>query len=427
MADASRNNGITDGGVDESEVDDSDVDEKPPTTDASVDDTQADVTSESRVSSIIDDEGQLFGLINVVDALVILVVLAIGVAGIALVAGIGGETDTRYATIDAGTQPEHIANQISAGDEWATDGSAGDLTVTDVYRYVPSNTNDGSSDEVGILIQAQVNGTTIETDGETSAQTQPIEFAGEPLRFGRSLEIATNQYVINSEVIDISQEPTGLNTNSQPLAVQTEVDSATAEAIQPGDSFRVGDDPIVTVESVTMYPTGDLDVRRVILGVTAETRTVDDTVIFGDRSLRTGGTLPIRTSQYELDTTVIRQGSLEEPGVPTTRTVTIDFNRISPNRANAITEGMIESVGETETATVVSKTDQPAEILSETNDGFVTKEHPTDRDMELTLEMSVRERGDGTVTFRGEPLRIGQDLTLELGGTTVQGTVQEIQ
>lgn len=218
-----------------------------------------------------------------------------------------------------------------------------------------------------------------------------------------------------------------MNTNSQPIAVQTEVDSDTAQAIQPGDAFRVGDQPIVTVESVTVYPTGDPDVRRVILGVTAETRTVNNAVVFGDRSLRTGGTLPIRTSQYELDTTVIRQGSLEEPGVPATRTVTMEFNQISPTRANATTEGMVESVGETETATVVSKTEQPAEILSETNDGFVTKEHPTDRDMELTLEMTVREREDGTITYRGEPLRIGQDLTLELGGMTIQGSVQDIQ
>lgn len=426
MADASRNNGITDGGVDEPQVNESDDDEEPPTTDAADDETEASGTSGSRVGSIIDDEGRLFGLINVVDALVVLVVLAVAVAGVALVVGTGGETDTRYATIDAGTQPDHIANQISAGDEWATDGSVGDLTITDVYRYVPSDTEDGSTDDVGILIQAQVNGTAIESESETAAQTQPIEFAGEPLRFGRNLEITTDQYVIESEVIDINQEPTGLDTNSQPLAVQTEVDSDTAAAIQPGDAFRVGDEPIVTVESVTVYSTGNPDVRRVVLGVTAETRTVDETVVFGDRSLRTGGTLPIRTSQYELDTTVIGQGSLEEPGVPTTRTVTMEFNQLSPNRVNAITEGMVESAGETETATVVSKTDQPAEILSETSDGFVTREHPTDRDMELTLEMTVREREDGTVTFRGEPLRIGQTLTLELGGTSVEGSVQEI-
>lgn len=427
MADPPRNNGITDGGVDESEVDDSGADEEPPTTDASVTEAQADATSGSRVGSIIDDDGRLFGLINVVDLLVILVVLAVAVAGIALVAGTGSETDTRYATIDAGTQPDHIANQISAGDEWSSDGSAGDLTITDVYRYVPSESGDESTEGVGILIQAQVNGTTIESESETTAQTQPIEFAGEPLRFGRSLEITTNQYVIESEVVDISQEPTGLNTNTQSLAVETEVDSDTAAAIQPGDAFRVGDQSIVTVESVTVYPTGDPDVRRVVLGVTAETRIVNDAVVFGDRSLRTGGTLPIRTSRYELDTTIIREGSLEPPGVQATRTVTMEFNQISPNRVDAIAEGMVESAGETETATVVSKTDQPAEILSETSDGYVIKEHPIDRDMELTLEMTVREQEDGTVTFRGEPLRIGQDLTLELGGTTVQGSVQDIQ
>ena len=70
------------------------------------------MAAESGESRIIDDEGKLFGLINVVDALVVLVVLAIVVAGIALIA-VPGSEDTRYATVDMGTQPDHVAGQIT--------------------------------------------------------------------------------------------------------------------------------------------------------------------------------------------------------------------------------------------------------------------------------------------------------------------------
>ena len=375
------------------------------------------MAAESDGGRIIDGEGRLFGLVNVVDALVVLVVLAIVVAGVALIAAPGSE-DTRYATIDMGTQPDHIAGQITPGDTWGAGGD--ELTVTEVHRYVPGE----ETGDIGVLIGAQVNGTTIETD--TAQQSRPIEFSGEPLRFGRILEIATNEYVVEGEVVDVSPEETALGTDSQPLVVQTEVDSVTAETIQPGDAFTVGDEPVVTVESVTLYATGDPDVRRAVLGVTAETRTVGDTALFGDRPLRAGETLPIRTNSYDVDGTIIRQGSLEEPGAPATRTVTMQFDRISPVQANAVTEGMTETVRDQESAVVLAKTDQPAQILSETGDGFVTREHPVDRDMELTLEFTVRELEGGTIRFRGESLRVGQQLRLEIGGTTIEGEVRAI-
>ncbi|MFC7231557.1 DUF4330 family protein [Saliphagus sp. GCM10025308] len=67
---------------------------------------------------LIDDEGKLFGRVNVVDALVVLILLAVVVAGIAVVGVLSGdaEPETRYATIDLGPQSEHVAEQISEGD-----------------------------------------------------------------------------------------------------------------------------------------------------------------------------------------------------------------------------------------------------------------------------------------------------------------------
>ena len=53
---------------------------------------------------IIDEEGRLFGTINVVDALAVLLVIAVALAGIALVAGdIGGEMETQHVTLDFGS------------------------------------------------------------------------------------------------------------------------------------------------------------------------------------------------------------------------------------------------------------------------------------------------------------------------------------
>ena len=73
------------------------------------------------------------------------------------------------------------------------------------------------------------------------------------------------------------------------------------------------------------------------------------------------------------------------------------------------------------------KIDQPAQILSETGDGFVTREHPVDRDMELTLEFTIREFEGDIIRCRGESLRVGQQLSLEIGGTTIESEVRAIE
>ncbi len=45
------------------------------------------MADDSGSSSIIDEDGRLFGLINIVDALVLLLVVAVVVAGVALLTG----------------------------------------------------------------------------------------------------------------------------------------------------------------------------------------------------------------------------------------------------------------------------------------------------------------------------------------------------
>lgn len=66
---------------------------------------------------ILDENGRLFGTINVVDGLVVLVVLAVVVAGVALVFG-GDSSDARTTTVDVraeNVQP-YVANAIPIGD-----------------------------------------------------------------------------------------------------------------------------------------------------------------------------------------------------------------------------------------------------------------------------------------------------------------------
>jgi hypothetical protein len=463
--------------------------------------------------SLLDDEGRLFGLVNVIDVLVVLLFLAVVVAGVTLLLPGGGEADTRYATIDLGEQPEYVAERISPGDEWDPDGTAHSLTITDVYRFdVDGSTN--------VTIRAEINGTRIEPADAGDAPT--LEFRGDRLRLGRTLGIDTGEYSADGQVTRVDQSgrdlpiqestfvvetqvssgtideiavgdqfrvagdtfaeitdfeaypgndstrytllaiaaqaidrggtlqfggqpvrvgstvpfETGeyelegtivsrgsstIETEQRPLVLQTTVPTSVAADVQPGDEFRIGDTPVVTVEEVTAYATGNANRRRIVLGVNALTRSEDGSLLFGDRQVRIGSSIPLETGEYDIDGEVIRRGGLTEPGTPTVRTARLQLTNIPPERAEVITEGMTERVRGTETARIVEKTDEPAEVVLESDDGDIfLREHPRNRDVELVAELHVRELDDGSIRFRGETLLAGQTIRLELGSTTIE-------
>ena len=463
--------------------------------------------------SLLDDEGRLFGLVNVIDVLVVLLLLAVVVAGVTLLLPGGGEADTRYATIDLGEQPEYVAERISPGDEWDPDGTAHSLTITDVYRF----SVDGSTN---VTIRAAVNGTQIEPADAGDAPT--LEFRGDRLRLGRTLGIETGEYSADGQVIRVDQSgrdlpiqestfmvetrlgsgtveeiavgdqfrvagdtfaeitdfeayPSGnttryallaitartinrsgtlrfgdrpvrvgstvpfetgeyelegaivsrgsstIETEQRPLVLQTTVPTSVAADVQPGDEFRIGDTPVVTVEEVTVYATGNANRRRIVLGVNALTRSEDASLLFGDRQVRIGSAIPLETAKYDIEGEVIRRDGLTEPGTPTVRTARLQLTNIPPERAEVITEGMTERVRGTETARIVEKTDEPAEVVLESDDGDIfLREHPRNRDVELVAELYGRELDDGSIRFRGETLLAGQTIRLELGSTTIE-------
>jgi hypothetical protein len=374
------------------------------------------MADDSRLSSVLDDEGRLFGVVNVIDALVVLVVIALLIAGFALLTP--GTSDTRYATIDLGAQPDHTAAQITPGDEWDVDGG---LTITDVYMYPADEDADG---DTNVMVRAAVNGTTI--DAEQGDGT-PISFNGDPLRFDRQLTIETVEWAAEGTVVDIGPEDDSLETVSEDLVVQTIVDPTTAQQVQPGDTYTVGDTELLSVQSVTVYPTATPNERRVVLGVTAAARLDDSVPLFGDQPIQAGTTLPVRTGAYSLTGDVVNTGSLEEPGTPATRTATITIDSLPQDQADRLSVGMTEAVGDVQTAEVVAVDSQPREEVVQSGGEYQVIEHPRNREVTLTVDIDAYNQNDGTVRFRGAPLRIDDDVTFTLDAVTVQGELTSIE
>lgn len=571
--------------------------------------------------SLLDDEGRLFGLVNIVDLLVVLLVIAVVVAGAALLLSDSGSADTRHVTMDLGSQPDFIAEEISPGDTFEPQGTNDSVTITDVYRY-------DAEEGTNVIVRATVRGTAIEPEdpdedptfqfrgeeirvgqqlgfqtadydvqgqltqvqrsgeelptqqtnfvmeatvpagtadeistgdeyqvageaiaGITAVQQFPasnsgertillgitaetldrdgLEFNGMGLRVGstvpfesesyqlsgtvvrrgtNSIETAQRQFVIETDVLTVTADdietgdtyrlngetlvsvdstalyPTGnpderrailgvsaltreeddtilfgnreLRTGSsiplqtgeydisgqiiergtsavdvqeRPFVIETDVSASVADEIDAGDTYRVSGEELVRVESTTFYTTNAPDQRRAILGVSALTREEDGTILFGNRELRVGQSLPVQTSEYDITGEIIRRDSLEQAGEPTTVSATLELRNVRPERSAAIETGAVERIGNLTTVQITSKSTEPAEIILESEGGEIfLREHPRNLDVELGADMQVRQLEDGSLQFRGDSLRTGDRIALELGQLRVTAEVTAI-
>jgi guanyl-specific ribonuclease Sa len=351
-------------------------------------------------------------------------VLAVGVAGFALVTGgSAGEQETRFVTVDLGSQPGYIAEQITVGDEWDVQGSDS-FTITDVYRAPAID----AENDTQVLLRAQINGTPLRNTQDVTAEQrlQPISFNGGPLRFGDQLNVQTDTYRVAGTVTAIGQTEAELPTQSRGFVVEATVDRSVADQIDAGDRFVSGGTEQLRVETVNVYPTLQEDVRRVVVGITAQTQVESGVTLYGNQPIQPGTAITVQTETYQLAGDIVTVGGVEPPGTASSRTVTIDVENIAPERANAITTGATEQSQDIITAQVLSKVAQPATETIQSGGGFQTIEHPTQLDLTMDVELSVREFQDGRIQFRGESVNTGDTLSVALDGIVVEGIITEI-
>ena len=359
---------------------------------------------------VIDGDGKLFGLINVVDLLVVLTVLAVVVAGAALVFS-GGEEETgptlatTNVTLDLGTQPEYIVEQIDEGDTYSP-GPNSELVLTDVALSP-------QGDQTRVLVSARL---TAPENGET------VDYDGAPPRLGRSLSIVTDVYEVGGTITRVGDNAR-LTTGQEEVLVQTTVETTTAEAIQEGDTFEVRQRTLGTVESVETYGTGNPDRKRVLVGLRLQTLDRGDGPRFAGQQLREGAQIPFETATYSFDGEVRTTGQVEPQGSVATREVTLELGRVSPERASVFEAGMSESFDGRTLARITDVAVEPTTVVLTTESGeIVARDHPRLKDVTLRTTLSVRETTSG-LTFKGQTLQQGSTVVLDLGSVTISAQV----
>ncbi|AHG01020.1 hypothetical protein HALLA_13330 [Halostagnicola larsenii XH-48] len=214
---------------------------------------------------LIDDDGNLFGVVNVVDALVVLVLLAVLVAGAALVVNGGGsasvsadpdEPETRYATVELGDQPDYVVEQLSEGDTalargWGSDGTAANVTVTDVS--VTARNGDQTNASTDVTIRVALEGVAPEDDGERTA----FRVDGDSLTLGSELKLDLGTYATSGTVTALDSDEDALAADETTTDTEVElrnVTPAVADGLEEGMTETVRGETVATIQSVESEP-----------------------------------------------------------------------------------------------------------------------------------------------------------------------------
>ncbi|WP_435063671.1 DUF4330 family protein [Halobaculum sp. EA56] len=363
--------------------------------------------------NVIDDEGNLFGLVNVVDALAVLLVLAVVAAGAAFVLQPEPEPEppeltTTNATLDLGTQPDYIVDRLNEGDTYSPGGD-NEITVTDVHL----TPRDGRT---AVLLRVRLRGP-VSGDG--------LRYDGAPPRLGRTLGIQTDAYQVQGTVVDVGGGD-ALATAEESVLVEATVDAATAADIDEGDAFSLRQRTLATVESVTVYGTGNPDRKRVLVGLSLSARDAGDELRFAGTSLREGNAVPFRVDEYGFRGEIRRVGATEPRGTATTETVTLQLRDVPPELASSIRAGMRETSGGDTLARIASVDRTNATVVLTSDDGNIyEREHPVNQDLTMEVELRVRETATGT-TFKSRTIQQGSTVVLDLGSVTVRATVVDL-
>ena len=102
------------------------------------------------------------------------------------------------------------------------------------------------------------------------------------------------------------------------------------------------------------------------------------------------------------------------------------MNEVREDRAEAIRPGMREGTVTNPVAEIVGVETEPSIIIATGDNGSVNVvDHPVNRDVTITADLQVRETATG-VQFKGEPLRGGSRVTLDLGTVIVEAEVVSV-
>jgi len=242
--------------------------------------------------NVLDEQGRLFGRVNVVDALVVVFAVAVVIAGVALVYGgpSDGPRDTMHVTL--------VSENTSATalDRGEIDLESGTLVgarrgttaaITDVHRTAGPR----------VYLRTALDGTRAD-DG--------FRYEGEPVRLGDTVVVANDRTRATTRIVERDVAPTFSKTTTT-VTLQTTVRRPVADAVAAGDEVTVGPVTVATVTDADATARNDTH-SQLQVSLALETRVVDGTAHYAGRPVRLGRTIEVGTDDYEFEGEVVDRG-----------------------------------------------------------------------------------------------------------------------
>ena len=341
---------------------------------------------------LIDDEGNLFGVINIIDALAILFVLAVVAAGAAFLlqpTDSGPDRGTTHVTLDLGTQPAYLLTEIDEGDRYSPNGNS-QLTITDVHL----TPGDGGT---RVVVRAELQGQTSD---------EGITYADAPPRLGRTLDIRTNRYVVSGQVRAIGERET-IAVDTATVVLRDTMSASNARKVAAGDEIRIAGRTVATIDDVAAYATDSTE-RVVFAEATLRTYQEQGQPQFGATPLRSGQTVSLPTEGYTFEGRVERVGSGFERGTADVLLKSV----VDVETANRIAEGDVATVAGHKTAEVKRVT-------------TYATQNPDRKQMFVGISLRTLGYGERE-QFGTTPIQRGNTISLDAESYQLSGAIERI-
>lgn len=198
-----------------------------------------------------------------------------------------------------------------------------------------------------------------------------------------------------------------------------------AKNINVGDIILEDDEKAGEITGLTFLPASGTN-KNIIISLKLFADSKNNKLFFNNQMLKIGNELSIELKDVIIEGVILHISKKEEREFAKKR-VTVKMYNQSSWIADLLRIGDSELSGGKEIAKIIDKDVEPAEMIVISQDGEVfLREHPTNKDITLTLEV-VAEKVGGSYFFHGSELKAGNNLMLETSSINVNGVIVGVE
>jgi hypothetical protein len=248
---------------------------------------------------VIDERGRLFGVVNVIDLLVVTAVVATLVAGAAFVLDDDpAPPEDRYLTVVLDERPAGAGVTLD-GDGTATPDGTVELgrtrgQVTDTYL--------APTDADGTVTVARIR---VEVSAAAANRTTDRRLVTEEASYlvGQGIRFTAGSARYEGYVHSVGRSRSELPVRTLNATVETRLPRAVAGRIEPGDTHRIDGGAVARVTAVERRSTAD---NRTHIEATVAFRVLETNgeLLYGDQRVRPGADVVVAPNGYEFTGTV---------------------------------------------------------------------------------------------------------------------------